>query len=153
MKEGAGYLKSARRLAPILWTLLFLFILRVVGQLIVNFGWQGFLPPMTEWYSGMIPYPWLVLSQILIILLYAKVCSDFTRGQGYFVTPKARLGKGLIIFGALYLGAMVIRYAIRMSLQPEERWFGGSIPIIFHWVLSAFILLVGTYHWSHRAGK
>jgi uncharacterized protein len=33
-----------------------------------------------------------------------------------------------------------------MSLYPLERWTGGSIPIVFHWVLAAFILVLGTYH-------
>jgi hypothetical protein len=42
---------------------------------------------------------------------------------------------------------MVIRYVIRMNLYPDERWFGGTIPIIFHCVLATFILLVGHYHW------
>ena len=41
---------------------------------------------------------------------------------------------------------MVIRYVIRMALYPPERWIGGSIPIVFHWVLAAFILVVGRYH-------
>jgi hypothetical protein len=41
---------------------------------------------------------------------------------------------------------MVIRYVIRMSLYPDQRWTGGSIPIFFHWVLASFILLVGRYH-------
>ena len=59
-----------------------------------------------------------------------------------------RLGIGLLIFGSLYLGAMVIRYVIRMSLYLEERWTGGSIPIFFHWILASFMLLVGQYRWS-----
>ena len=41
---------------------------------------------------------------------------------------------------------MVIRYVIFMSLYPLERWTGRLIPISFHWVLAAFILVVGTYH-------
>ena len=41
---------------------------------------------------------------------------------------------------------MVIRYVLRMSLYPPERWIGGAIPIVFHWVLAAFILVLGAYH-------
>jgi hypothetical protein len=41
---------------------------------------------------------------------------------------------------------MVIRYVVRMVLFPEERWFGGCIPIVFHWVLAAFLIVFALYH-------
>lgn len=133
--------------APWLWFLLGLFCLRVIGQILVAFFDVPWLPPMAEWYSGLIPYPWLLTSQFLIILLYGKVCIDFTRGEGFFVVPRRSLGSALLGFGSVYLGVMVLRYVIRMGLYPEERWLGGAIPIVFHWVLATFILLVGHYHW------
>jgi hypothetical protein len=37
----------------------------------------------------------------------------------------------LLAIGSVYLAVMAIRYAIRMSLYPRERWSGGSIPIFF----------------------
>ncbi len=101
---------------------------------------------MEEWYSGLLPYPLLLPAQILIILLYGKICVDFMRGRGFFVAPRRRLGTGLLIFGSVYLAVMIIRYALRMSLYPAERWTGGSIPIFLHWVLATFLLLVGGYH-------
>lgn len=103
---------------------------------------------MEEWYSGTISYPWLLLSQIVITLLYSKVCFDFARGYGFFVAPRRGLGVGLLAFGSIYLLVVVIRYVIRMSLYPHERWIGGSIPIFFHWVLASFLLAVGQYHWA-----
>ncbi len=139
-----------RKLAPILWVLLFLFILRAVGQMLVAFGDITWLPPMEEWYSGLIPYPQLLISQILIIILLTKVCLDFTRCRGVFVSPKRVYGRGVLYFGYVYLIAMILRYAIRMSLYPEERWFGGTIPIVFHWVLATFVILFGRYHRSQR---
>jgi len=102
---------------------------------------------MEEWFSGLLPYPELLTTQILIIVLYGKICLDFVRGSGFFVTPRRRLGTGLVIFGSLYLGVMILRYVIRMSLYPNERWTGGCIPIFFHWLLSFFILVLGSYHW------
>lgn len=131
-----------------LWSLLLLFVLRVLGQLMVAMGRAPFLPPMEEWFSGVVPYPALLISQVLIILVYAKVCIDFTRRRGYFVVPHEWLGFGLLGFGSVYLGVMVIRYGIRMTLYPEERWMGGSIPIFFHWALASFLLIVGQYHWA-----
>ncbi len=141
-------LSREERYAAWLWLLLGLFCLRVGGQLVVVLVPVSFLPPMEEWYSGLVPYGPLLVAQILIILLYGKVCLDFTRGRGYFVVPQRRLGIGLLAFGSLYLAAMILRYVIRMSLYPDERWMGGSIPIFFHWILASFLLLVGQYHWS-----
>lgn len=125
-------------LAWVLWFLLGLFVLRVSGQLLVALGWIGFLPPMEAWHSGLLPYPGLLLCQILILTLYTKVCIDFTRGRGYFVVPRRGLGGGLLIFGSLYFASMGVRHIIQ----------GPSIPVYFHWVLAAFILAVGRYHWT-----
>lgn len=145
--------ESPHRYAPCLWFLLVLFCLRVGGQMLVAFSDVSWLPPMEEWYSGLIPYPWLLPAQFLIILVFGKVYIDFTRGAGFFVVPRRRLGSGLLIFGSIYFAAMVIRYVIRISLHPNERWLGGTIPIIFHCVLATFILLVGHYHWARTRGK
>ena len=130
----------------VLWTLLTLFVLRVLGQLLVACGLALFLPPMQEWFSGAIPYPWLLFSQSIIILLYGTVCLHITRGRGFFARPRRGLGVGLFVFGSIYLAVMLIRYGIRMRLYPHERWIGGSIPIFFHWVLASFLLMASTYH-------
>ena len=138
--------RPARAIAPWLWLLLGLFCLRVLGQVLVVFANVSFLPPMKEWQSGLLPYPVLLISQLVIIGVFSKVAADFTREKGYFARPNAKLAKGLVYFGWVYLLAMVLRYIIRMALYPEVRWFGGTIPIFFHWVLASFILLVGYYH-------
>jgi len=65
---------------------------------------------------------------------------------GLFVEPRRVFGRGVLYFGYVYLAGMVLRYVIRMSLYPEERWFGGTIPIFFHWVLAAFVILFGRFH-------
>src|SRR2546422_879323 len=61
--------RSPRRLAPALWALLALFVLRVSGQALVAFLGVPWLPPMREWYSGLLAYPLLLPSQLLIILV------------------------------------------------------------------------------------
>lgn len=138
---------APRRIAPVLWFLLAVFILRVVGQMFVAAGMPGFLPPMEEWQSGILPYPLLVVFQLLIIALFGKICLDMSGGKGFFSVPKRLLGKGLLIFGAVYLAAMISRYIIRMALCPEARWFGGTIPIFLHCDLAVFILIVGRFHY------
>ena len=139
-------MSTPQSLAPWLWLLLAAFCLRVSGQMLVAFVGVSWLPPMESWYSGLMPYPYLLPSQFLIIALYSKVCVDFTRGHGFFVTPRVAFGRGVLVFGYVYLAVMIFRYIIRMSLHPEARWFGGTIPIFFHWVLATFIIIFGQYH-------
>jgi len=138
--------RSPRRLAPALWALLVLFALRVVGQALVVFLHVPWLPPEREWYSGLLAYPLLLPAQVLILLLLGAVCRDFTRGRGWFVTPRRWIGRWVTGFGVVYLAAMIVRYVIWMALHPEARWLGGSIPIMFHCVLATFLILLGRYH-------
>jgi len=126
-----------------------LFCLRVLGQVLVEILGVRFLPPSKEWASGLIPYPWLLASQVAIIGLQAKIGLDFTRQSGWAYRPRRRAGVVLLILGTFYLAAMIVRYVVRMSLYPDERWTGGSIPIVFHWVLATYVLLVGYHHWQH----
>jgi hypothetical protein len=139
----------------VLSALLAVFIVRVLAQALIGAGYGSFLPPWEEWFSGVVPYPQLLASQIVIVIGYGKVCLDFNRQRGFCVAPRRWLGTLLLSAGSVYLAVMVIRYAIRMSLYPLERWTGGSIPIFFHWVLAAFVLVLGLYHrrWSTPAGR
>lgn len=60
-----------------------LFALRVLGQVLVE-AWQvRFLSPSDEWFSGLLPYPPLLTSQVLILLLMTKIGLDFTRQAGW----------------------------------------------------------------------
>jgi uncharacterized protein len=139
---------SNRRLAgyaAALSALLGLFILRVLAQAAIAVGYGG-LPPWEEWFSGVVPYPALLASQAAIVVVFGTVVLQFTRQRGTFVTPRRWAATFLIGAGSLYLAVMLIRYVIRMTLYPHERWAGGAIPIFFHWVLAAFILVLGTYH-------
>jgi hypothetical protein len=96
-------LDPPRRLALLLWALLGLFVLRVTGQVLVAFFGVGFLPPMQQWYSGLLPYEYLLPSQIGIVVVMAKICVDFTRGTGFFVMPRRFFAVQWLYFGYLYL--------------------------------------------------
>jgi hypothetical protein len=130
----------------LLWVLLGLFVLRVAGQALVAFAGAQFLPPMREWYSGLLPYEYLLPAQIVLIALMTKICTDFTRQEGFFVEPRRFFATYWLAFGWLYLAAMIARYPLQMYFYPDRRWFGGTIPIFFHWVLAVFAILVGLYH-------
>ena len=105
----------------------------MLGQALVAFFDVRFLPPMEAWYSGLMPYRYLLPSQLLIIAVMAKICFDFTRQRGFFFEPK----RGWLWFGSLYLAAMIAR-AVFLWDHP--------IPIVFHWVLAAFVITVGLSH-------
>lgn len=137
-----------RRYAAALWLLAFLFFLRVAGQVLVAFVNVSWLPPMAEWYSGLLPYPLLLPAQILILALQTKIGLDFSRGAGFFVRPRRILGRPLRWFSAVYFAAMGLCYGATMTLHPERRWLGGAIPIVFHWVLAAYLFTLSHYHVS-----
>jgi len=145
--------------ALVLSALAFLFFLRVLGQFLVAFFQVSFLPPMEAWMSGLLPYPQLLASQVLILVLQAKICADFFRGRGYFVGNRKRGAVQVQWFAVLYAGGMVVRYVATMALHPERRWFGGTIPIWFHFVLAGFLLTFSRYHtgrwrpWANPAAE
>ena len=135
-----------RARAALLWLLLALFVARVAGQLAVASGRAPFLPPMDQWQSGLMPYPALLTSQLIVILVFGLICVQFSSGDGYFVTRRAWLAKPLWVFGWLYAGAMVGRYVLWMALRPDQRWTGDLIPVVFHIVLATFLLVVADHH-------
>ena len=120
-----------------MWLLFALFVLRVLGQALVVFLDVQFLPPMQAWYSGLMPYEYLLPSQLLIIAVMAKICADFSRERGYFYEPKKFFARPWLWFGYLYLAAMIAR-AVLLWDRP--------IPIVFHWLLAAFVITVGLSH-------
>ena len=131
---------------PILALLTLLFALRVLGQALVAFVGVTWLPAMEQWFSGLIPYPALLIIQLLMLRLMIKVAVEIWRGKGFYAEARPHWSQFLIRFSALYAGVMILRYILTMTLQPEMRWFGGAIPITFHFVLAAFIFVLGSYH-------
>ena len=127
--------------------LAFLFFLRVAGQALVAFAGVTVLPPMSEWYSGLLPYPLLFPVQLAILGAQVKLSWDFAQGRGRLVTPRPRLGRALVAAAVLYFAVMLVRYVLTMAWYPERRWLGtGTIPIVFHWVLAAYLLVLGRHH-------
>lgn len=134
--------------APVLWILLGLFLLRVLAQGFVMSGKAPYLPPPEAWQSGLLPYPALLASQLLILAVFTKAAVDLTRGAGFFAVPRPGFGKFLLWFGVLYFALMLLRFL--MWLPAGGYWKGGIIPIVFHWVLAAFILTAGRYHFTGK---
>ena len=131
---------------PILAFLTFLFAMRILGQLLVALFDVSWLPPMEKWFSGVIPYPLLLVIQLLMVLLMCKITTEIWLNVGFYAERRGHWSQFLKRFSMVYAGSMVLRYLLTMMLQPEMRWFGGVIPITFHFVLAAFIFTLGDYH-------
>ena len=131
---------------PLLALLTFLFALRVLGQALVGFVGVTWLPAMEQWFSGLIPYPTLLIIQLLMLMLMVKITGEIWRGEGTFAIPRPHWSTFLMKFSAVYAAVMVLRYALTMILRPEKRWLGDTIPIFFHFVLAGFIYVLGHYH-------
>ncbi|MEM7769946.1 MAG: hypothetical protein AAF327_05485 [Cyanobacteria bacterium P01_A01_bin.37] len=130
-----------------LWLLTLLFLLRVIGQLLVVCCRVSWLPPMSHWYSGLLPYPILFPTQLIILALQTKINIDWAEQVRWFARPHHRFGNGLQWFSYGYASVMAVRYVLTMTVYPERRWFGeGTIPIIFHVVLAAYVYLWGQAH-------
>jgi len=119
---------------------------RVLGQLIVALRAPRWLPPMEQWQSGLLPYPALLVGQLVVLALMIWISIDFSRGAGYWVEPHPRLGLAAVWWSGLYAAAMVVRYIVRMARRPDQRWLGGTIPIVFHIIVAAFQWTFGMYH-------
>ena len=127
--------------APVLVVLAGLFLLRVVGQLLVSVGGVGWLPAEEHWQSGLLPYPALLASQAVILGLLLAMIADAWRGDLGSATRLPWLGQALRWFGGLYLASVAVRYGVTMAMQPEWRWFGRTIPILFHALLATSLLI------------
>ena len=121
--------------------LLLAFIARVAGQIIAVLYAPSWLPPMTDWYSGLLPYPILLPVQLAIVVLMLWML----RHQ-----PSPRAARNITIFATLYAVSMLVRFILLRTQHPELQWYeGGMIPILFHWVLATFLL---TYAKSEERG-
>jgi hypothetical protein len=128
----------------LLFSVLFLF--RVIGQILVAIRGPSWLPPMHQWH--LMPYRLLLPIQLLFLGVMASIVAGLASGWEPVTRTNVTLGRTLIGFSVLYAVIMAVRYVVRMYRRPGERWFGGAIPIVFHFVLAGFLFTFGRYHVS-----
>ena len=126
----------------LLWILFVLFVARVLGQIVVATARPRWLPPMGRWYSGVMPYRYLLPAQMIIIVLMSAMIMAVTNQAGPLGRPSAGLGVSTVVASYVYAAGMVWRTA-RRALQPPERR-GVVIPIVFHFVLAGFLFTYGS---------
>jgi hypothetical protein len=139
---------SSREYAPWLWLFLALFLIRVIAQPIALLTSAPFLPPFESWHSGVLPYPALLTTQLLIIAWFARTAWRFSRGD---VIPSHRLGVWMLVFGGLYFATMLVRLVLGLTVLSTSRWFSSFLPTMFHLVLASYLLLYGHFHFRRGA--
>ena len=139
----------------LLWLLPALFLCRVVGQICVGIYTPDFLPEWKEWYSGLLPYPLLLPTQLIILMVMAVASTDASRCSGVLFVESPRKRSIIRWLALVYALVMVVRYIVRMVMVPEARWFGGTIPIWFHFVLAGYlvVLTLGTSGRSEEGNR
>ena len=135
---------EAGELAPVLWLLTALFAVRIAGQVLVALRAPRWLPPMEDW--NLVPYRVLLPIQLAILGVMIWIDASFSAESGPPTERSEAIGWFLVVFSVVYAGSMVVRYAVRMRRRPEARWFGGTIPMVFHLVLATYLFALGSFH-------
>jgi ornithine lipid hydroxylase len=140
--------KDNRKTFVVLLTILLaLFVFRVLAQFVQALVRVDFLPAFDAWQSGAIPYPALLIGQIVIIgacLVAIRKISDPKH------KPDPRAGKIFLALGAVYFFVMLLRLVAGFSFAAEHYWLGARLPAFFHLVLASFLLTLGFYHSNNR---
>ena len=138
----ALHLPSARAYAIVMAVLLVLFLGRVVGQILAATTAPSWLPSMARWYSGLMPYRFLLPTQLVFLVLMTAMTVGVDRQSSPFGTISANAGGWIVWASYVYALGMVVR-SIRYALATPERR-GVLIPIVFHFVLASFLFAYGS---------
>jgi uncharacterized membrane protein HdeD (DUF308 family) len=113
-----------------------LFAVRVGGQAVQRWIPQPYLPPFGAFQGSRLPYPILLLAQLVILSLMMRACRRAWQGT---LRRHARRGRVLGWIGALYMVCSLVRIAIGIMAPSASAWFRAWIPGVFHVVLAAFV--------------
>ncbi|MEM7326608.1 MAG: sterol desaturase family protein [Actinomycetota bacterium] len=116
-----------------------LFAGRVVAQLVQAVDEVTWLPPFDAWQSGALPYPILLISQAIILVVQVRLIRRSLAGR-FDPGPRTR---GLLAgIGAAYALTMAVRLVLGATVLDGHRWFDAPLPSIFHLVLATFLLIL-----------
>lgn len=123
--------------------LLLAFLFRVVSQLVQLWRPVRWLPPFEAWHSGALPYPVLVVAQILIIGFSLWCIVEIASRR---MRRNRRAGRLLGVLGWIYFAGMAMRLLLGLTALHQVRWFDAPLPAFFHLVLAAMVLTLASYH-------
>jgi uncharacterized protein len=125
-----------------------IFAIRVVAQPSSLIFKSKLLPTFEAWHGGVLPYPVLLLTQLLILAWMILTARRFYLGS---VSASHRLGVKVLLFANIYFIGMLVRLVLGLTILKEHRWFASTLPAFFHLVLASFLLIYGHFHF--RYGK
>lgn len=100
------------------------------------------LPPLSDWNLGVVPYALLLPMQILLLMGLTAVMAREARP----VDASARCARWRHVarYTAVgYFTVMAARLAAQFASGAHDIIEAGGIPTLFHWVLALFMLLLG----------
>lgn len=142
MSAVRGWPEASKQRAIVLWACTGLFFLRVIGQIEVLLVSPSWLPPMEDWYSGLLPYPILLPAQIVLLMVMAVISAYETQNLTRLRDHGARWRRVVRVFAVCYFGAMLLRLAIQLLRGADNVIAAGGIPVAFHCVLALFLLVL-----------
>lgn len=131
-----------RRYFPWLLVLFGLFVLRALAQLVQSVYPVPFLPPFGAWHGAVMPYPLLVIIQVVIIVALTII---LWRVRSDAIVPSRWKYRVCFILGGIYFSFIAFRLFAGLTFLSDHPWFSQSLPAFFHVVLASFILLLGRY--------
>ena len=138
---------TQKKIAYLLSVLLGLFIFRVFAQVLQLCHPIKWLPPFEAWHSQTLPYPYLLISQLAIIILFAWIIKRFYNEK---VTPHIVMGKIYLFSGGAYFLFMIIRLFMGQCVLKSHVFWASTLPTLFHLILALFIIVVGYFHQTHK---
>ena len=131
--------RDARERILLLWVCLGLFLLRVLGQIEALLLAPSWLPPMQDWYSGLLPYPVLLPAQIVLLMIMAVIAANQTLTNTH---APGRWRRWVRVFAVAYFAAMTLRLLIQLGRGAPDVIAAGGIPVVFHYVLALFLCVL-----------
>lgn len=125
----------------ILIALTALFAVRVIAQVGSMFFSVDWIPAFDRWSSGLIPYPLLLVSQLLILAsMIAGCCS---KGRWHPADTTIWVSKQL---AGLYFLIMCLRLVVSISGVSSSPWWQMTLPAFFHLVLASYLYCIAEFH-------
>jgi hypothetical protein len=129
------------RRQAVLWLCIGLFLARVIGQIETVLIEPRWLPPMDDWYSGLLPYPVLLPAQILLLMLMVALVMVQAYGRVSRFAA-GRWQRRVRMFALIYFAVMAVRLLVQFARGAPDAIAAGGIPVAFHWILALFFLVL-----------
>ncbi len=115
---------------------------RIVGQYVQREMPQSWLPVAEMWYSGDLPYPYLLMIQGAI-LIFMTVTT--WRAGAHHITPRSWKRRLCQIAGWGYLLVILAQIVPGIAFPPDTVWLAKAFPLFFQMILAIYVITLGIY--------